>query len=81
MLIDPARFGGQAHFQAEVAQLIDYVRSCPRVEGCDEITLPGDPERRLFARRAKEGLFLDPENWNALTRLAEKFQIPAPSVT
>jgi hydroxycarboxylate dehydrogenase B len=78
LLIDPARFGGADHFQSEVRQLADYVRSCPRVEGCEEIILPGDPERRLAERRMKEGIFLDDENWNALVKLGQTFGVTAP---
>ena len=56
--------------QAEVSQLIDYIKSCPRVDGCDEILLPGDPERRLAEKRSREGITLDEENWKALVKLA-----------
>jgi uncharacterized oxidoreductase len=77
MLIDPAGFGGAEHFQAEVAQLVEYVKSCPRVDGCDEILLPGDPERRLLAQRSAEGITLDGENWNALVKLGEKLGVAA----
>ena len=78
MFIDPARFGGAEHFQAEVAQLVDYVRSCPRIDGVDEITLPGDPERRLCAQRMAEGITLDGENWNALVKLAGQLGVESP---
>lgn len=78
LLIDPARFGGADHFQSEVGQLVEYVKSCPRVPGCDEIILPGDPERRLAAKRAKEGVSLDAENWSALVKLGEKLGVTAP---
>jgi LDH2 family malate/lactate/ureidoglycolate dehydrogenase len=78
LLIDPARFGGMDCFQSEVQQLVDYVRSCPRVEGVSEIILPGDPERRLAAQRMKEGIYLDEENWNALVKLSQQFGIKAP---
>ena len=79
MLLDPASFGGAEHFQAEVAQLVDYMRSCPRVGGVDEILLPGDPERRVLARRQAEGISLDQENWAQLTRLAEKLNVAVPN--
>jgi len=79
LLIDPARFGGADHFQSEVSQLVEYVKSCPRVAGCDEIILPGDPERRLAAKRLREGVTLDAENWNALVKLGEKLGVGAPS--
>ena len=78
LLIDPARFGGADHFQSEVSQLTDYIRSCPRIDGCEEILLPGDPERRLAERRSKEGITLDAENWNALVILGQTFGVAAP---
>src|SRR5437763_754385 len=46
LLIEPANFGAADHFQSEVGQLTEYIKSCPSVEGCQEIILPGDPERR-----------------------------------
>jgi uncharacterized oxidoreductase len=80
LLIDPARFGGAEHFQAEVSQLIDYIKSCPRIEGCDEILLPGDPERRLAEKRSREGITLDEENWKALVKLGGSLSVPAPAI-
>jgi uncharacterized oxidoreductase len=77
MLIDPARFGGQQHFQDEVTQLVNYIRDCPRMPGVDEILLPGDPERKLFLKRSKEGIFLDAENWNALAKLGQQMNVPS----
>src|SRR5687767_3404538 len=81
LLIDPARFGGTDHFRSEVSQLVDYVKSCPRIDGVSEIVLPGDPERRLAAQRQREGIFLDDENWNALVKLGEKLGASVPAVT
>lgn len=75
MLIDPARYGGADHFRAEVTQLVEYIKSCPRVDDCDEILLPGDPERRLLAKRQGEGIPLDEENWSALVKLGEKLGV------
>ena len=77
--LSPARFGGADHFQSEVAQLTEYVKSCPRIEGVNEIILPGDPERRLAAVRMREGIFLDDENWNALLKLGKQLGVAAPS--
>ena len=77
MLIDPACYGGADHFRAEVKQLVEYIKSCPRIDGCEEILLPGDPERRLLAQRTAEGICLDEENWNALVKLGEKLGVVA----
>jgi uncharacterized oxidoreductase len=78
LLIDPGRFGGADHFQSEVTQLVEYIKSCPRVDACSEIILPGEPERRLAAVRAREGVFLDEENWQALLKLGQQFGVAAP---
>ncbi|QDU28323.1 L-lactate dehydrogenase [Anatilimnocola aggregata] len=80
MVIDPGLYGGASHFKAEVEQLCEYIRSCPRMDGCEEIMLPGDPERKLYERRKASGLSLDAENWNALTAAAQKLNVAVPQV-
>ncbi len=78
MLLDPEAFGGADHFAAEVQQLVDYVRSCPRLNGVNRILLPGDPERAALAERQARGIAIDDENWGQLVRLAEKLSVPVP---
>lgn len=80
MLLDPAAFGGAEHFQSEVAQLAEYIRSCPRIDGCERIILPGDPERFVLAERSANGLYLDDENWGVLCRLAGELGVPVPAI-
>ena len=78
LLLDPEHFGGGEHFAAEVSSLIAFIRGCPRVEGVDEIMLPGDPERRTLARKTSEGIAFDQANWGQLTRLAEQLGVAVP---
>lgn len=80
MAVDPARFGGAEHFQREVTSLCDFVRGCPRVEGVEEIFLPGDPERRMMERRLQDGVPLDDGNWAELVKLAQRLQVGVPAV-
>lgn len=80
MLVDPARFGGSEHFAAEVNQLVDYIRNTPRIEGVNEITLPGDPERKILAARLQSGILFDSENWKALTTAAARLGVAIPAV-
>jgi uncharacterized oxidoreductase len=75
LLLDPEHLGGRRHFADEIAQLSTFIRDCPRVEGVSEIQLPGDPERRFLADRAKNGIPLDEGNWRQLTVLAEKLRL------
>jgi uncharacterized oxidoreductase len=78
-VIDPEQLGGADHFHREISCLLDFVRQCPRVEGCDEILLPGDPERRTLAERSKSGIPFDDGNWGQLLKLAERHGIQPPA--
>ena len=78
LVVDPAHVGGAEHFAQVVAGLTGFVRDCPRIEGVDEILLPGDPERRMLARRTAEGIPLDEGNWNELVKLAERLGVALP---
>lgn len=80
MLVNPAQLGGAEHFASEVKDLTAFVRSCPRIDGVEEILLPGDPERRTFAQRSATGIPLDDGNWQALVQLAEKLHVDVPQV-
>ncbi len=78
-VIDPDHLGGASHFSQEISCLLEFVRGCPRVGACPEILLPGDPERRTLAERAKSGIPFDEGNWGQLIKLAERFGVPAPA--
>jgi uncharacterized oxidoreductase len=78
LVLDPAHFGGRQHFAQEVSGLIAFVRGCPRVEGVDEIVLPGDPERRTLRNKEAEGITFDEKNWAELVKLAERLGVEAP---
>ncbi len=78
LVIDPRHVGGGEHVAREVMDLINFVRTCPRVDGVNEILLPGDPERKTAAARQATGIPLDDGNWAALAKLAEKLKVPLP---
>ena len=79
LVLDPAHFGGAAHFAAEVQQLAQFVRDCPRAAGVDRILLPGDPERAMRKQRIENGISLDDGNWQKLIELAEQLGVPVPN--
>ena len=80
MVLEPAHFGSQSHYLAEVSQLVDFIRSCPRIDGVDEITLPGDPERHCLAQKSAQGIRLDEGNWAQLAAAAEARNVELPSM-
>jgi uncharacterized oxidoreductase len=66
---DPDAFGSGALATLGPA-LLDAVRATPPAEGCKEVLIPGDPERRSAARRYEEGLEIAEPTWGALTTAA-----------
>ncbi len=78
MVLDPDRFGGAKHFTTETSALIEFVRGCPRVDGVEQITLPGDPERSTLARTSAEGITFDDGNWGQLDALAQRLGVDVP---
>ena len=79
LVLDPGHLGGAAHFAQEVSGLSAFVRSCPTIEGTQEIMLPGDPERRTLAQRSADGIPLDDGNWGELVKLAERLSVAVPA--
>ena len=78
LVTDPDAMCGRDHFAAEIAQLVSFIRSCPRIEGVETIMLPGDPERQALAARTAHGIPLDDGNWQALVALAAKLGVTCP---
>jgi uncharacterized oxidoreductase len=78
-VIQPDRLGGADHFRREVSCVVDFVRACPRVEGCNEIVLPGDPERRVLTERLRRGIPFDEGNWQQLLKIAERVGVAPPT--
>lgn len=79
-VLDPGHLGGADHFACEVTNLTEFVRGCPRIDGVNEILLPGDPERRALAARSAQGVPLDDGNWNELVKLAARLNVEVPAV-
>jgi LDH2 family malate/lactate/ureidoglycolate dehydrogenase len=59
-------------FTRKVAEFINYVKSCPRVAGCDEIYFPGEIEANEREKRLRDGVFVEPETWNLILETAGK---------
>jgi uncharacterized oxidoreductase len=70
VVLNPALFGGVEHFLQQTDGLTDYVRSCPRAEGVNGITLPGDPERAAKAKRLADGISIPDGTWELITKAA-----------
>jgi uncharacterized oxidoreductase len=79
LVLDPAHFAGLGTLEREASQVAAFVRETPRAAGVDAILLPGDPERRTFARRAAEGIPLETAHWSRLEEVANRYHVPLPA--
>ncbi len=68
VVIDPEAVGSRSFFHNELADIIAHVKSSPPAPGVDAVMVPGEPERKERARRAKEGILIDDET---LTQILE----------
>lgn len=81
IVLNPQLFAGLDHLRQEVAQLEEYVRGVPLIDGVSRVYLPGDPERETLTKRSQAGITLDDGNWNALVKLANDLNVTPPTVT
>jgi uncharacterized oxidoreductase len=75
--IDPLHFGCQ-DFVRKTMEYVDYVKSSPTAEGCDEVLYPGEPEARNRAVREVEGIPLQVDTWVNLCNIAKGYGIAIP---
>jgi uncharacterized oxidoreductase len=66
LALDPEAFVGREMFQAEVENLLTYVRSSRVAPGFERILIPGEPERAEQKRRIAEGIFVSDEAWRRI---------------
>jgi uncharacterized oxidoreductase len=80
MVLDPEAMGGRAHYQQQVTEFFNYVRSCPPINDGGFITLPGDPEYTTMQTRQRDGLPFDDGNWQQLVECAQRLGVDVPAV-
>ncbi len=79
IVLDVNQFAGGEHFLREVTNLAANVRACPKANTEQEITLPGDPERREKVKRLRDGITLDERTWGQLVDLAGGLNVKVPA--
>jgi amino acid adenylation domain-containing protein len=66
--IDPELFLSRTEFEARVDRMIDEVKGAQRMEGVEEILLPGEAELRAREHNLREGVPLSPAVHQALEK-------------
>jgi hydroxycarboxylate dehydrogenase B len=75
--LDPGRFMPLADFHAQVAALLDWVRSAPLAAGAKEILVPGEPEARTERERRHAGVPIEDTTWRQIQQCAEQVGVHA----
>jgi LDH2 family malate/lactate/ureidoglycolate dehydrogenase len=64
------RFMPVAEFTTRVERLVHLMKSTPTAPGFDEVLVAGDPEWRTEAERLRDGIPVEPGNWDLLQKTA-----------
>ncbi len=78
LAIDLARFGDVAAFKTRVDQMIEMLKATPRMDGVDEILVPGEPEARKAAEQQALGVQVPVPVVRDLLDLAEELRVQLP---
>mmetsp|Transcript_112186 Transcript_112186/g.341377 ORF Transcript_112186/g.341377 Transcript_112186/m.341377 type:complete len:177 (+) Transcript_112186:3-533(+) len=65
-------------FKERMDHLVATLKAQPRAEGVEEILMPGEPESRAEAERAKSGVPLQPDVVDSLKAEAAELGVPFP---
>ena len=71
LCLDLARFVPTEEFHAQMASLLDWVRSAPLAAGAKEILIPGEPEARTMRERLADGVPVEDETWRQIAACAQ----------
>lgn len=74
------RFENSDTYGAEVKRYIEFVKSANPAEAGGEVLVPGEPENQKRSARAKNGLPLSADAWQALVDAGAKYGIAAPDL-
>ena len=77
--MSPGFFGSEDAFAAETRGYLDFYKSARPASPAGEVLLPGEPERRMRARRLAEGIPLPGDVWSSLLAVAQECGVPPPS--
>lgn len=72
--LDLDRFVGRDAFATRLQRIIDDIRTQPSGADGDRVQVPGDPEKRMFARRVRDGIPMDDAKWAEFLEISTDFE-------
>ena len=74
-LVDIGKFLPRADYNTLMSTYVDHLKSTKRMEGVDEILLPGEIEVRKQRQRETDGVPIPDETWRQLTETANRLSV------
>lgn len=78
IVVNIAKIRPGSGYDADVKQLVDWVKSSALAPGFDEILVPGEPEARECALRMNSGISVPDETWRQIVEISSRFKINEP---
>jgi LDH2 family malate/lactate/ureidoglycolate dehydrogenase len=75
LAFDPEGLGTASMLGPEIARLAEWVRASPPMAGCGAISLPGEPEHRTAAIRARDGIPMPRRTLDSLNAVARTLRV------
>ncbi|MBI3840107.1 MAG: Ldh family oxidoreductase [Planctomycetia bacterium] len=79
--LDVQQFTPLSEFKQRVAELAQYVKSCPTAPGFEQIYVPGEIEARERERHLRDGVSVDPTVWEQIEQACSRLGIRAETST
>ena len=78
--IDPKVVDVSNVFDDEITRYVDFIRATKPVAGVEQVLVPGDPERKTRAERARNGVPLPDDTWAAIVNTAREVGVSEISI-
>ena len=76
--IDLARLRKPAEFVSDVDALSAAIKALPRIDGVDELRLPGERGARALKTARTDGIKIGAKIWDELTQVAQAYHVALP---
>jgi len=75
LAFDPSRLGTASALAPQIERLAGWVRASPPMDGCNGISLPGEPEHRTADARSREGIPIARKTLDSLNTVARRLRV------
>ena len=80
IVIDITRLRSVQDFGSDIDALSAAIKSLPRIDGIEELRLPGERGARALKKARTQGIKIDPKIWDELRQVAEAYHIAMPEM-